>query len=92
MIITENYTKDEVKIINIIKAEWLNDYVIHFAFDDDKETQIDFYPFLKDSKNEMAKKYLDKNLFQDFSLKFGDIVWNDYEMCFPIWDLYSGKI
>ncbi len=68
MIITENYTKDEVKIINIIKAEWLNDYVIHFTFDDDKETQIDFYPFLKDSKNEMAKKYLDKNLFQDFSL------------------------
>lgn len=40
----------------------------------------------------MTKKYLDKNLFQSFSLEYGDLIWNDYEMCFPIWDLYEGDI
>jgi len=24
--------------------------------------------------------------------RYGDIVWNDYELCFPILDLYEGNI
>jgi len=40
----------------------------------------------------MARKYLDKKLFRKFKIDYGDIIWNDYEMCFPIWDLYEGKI
>ena len=31
----------------------------------------------------------------DFStgeqITFGDLEWNDYEMCFPIWNLYTNK-
>jgi hypothetical protein len=30
----------------------------------------------------MTKKYLDKQLFEKFSIDYGDIIWNDYEMCF----------
>jgi len=40
----------------------------------------------------MAKKYLNKNLFKNYTIEYGDIIWNNYEMCFPIWDLYEGKI
>ena len=40
----------------------------------------------------MTKKYLDKELFKSFTIDFGDLVWNDYEMCFPIWVLHEGKI
>jgi hypothetical protein len=40
----------------------------------------------------MARKYLDKKLFRDFKIEYGDIIWNDYEMCFPIGDLYEGKV
>lgn len=40
----------------------------------------------------MSSKYLDQNLFLNFEIVYRDLIWNDYEMCFPIWDLYSGKI
>jgi len=39
-------------------------------------------------------KYLDKELFKSFTIDidYGDLIWNDYEMCFPIWALYEGRI
>ena len=40
----------------------------------------------------MTKKYLDKQLFVNYSIEYGDIIWNDYELCFPIWDLHEGII
>ena len=40
----------------------------------------------------MTKKYLDKQLFKKFRIEYGDVIWNDYEMCFPIWDLHQGEI
>jgi hypothetical protein len=79
-------------VISIQKAEYKGDYKINFLFSDGIEKSIDFSMFLKNAKNPMTKKYLDKKLFQSFSLEFGDINWNDFEMCFPLWDLYEGKI
>ncbi len=40
----------------------------------------------------MARKYLDKKLFRNYKIEYGDIVWNDYEICFPILDLYEGRV
>jgi len=40
----------------------------------------------------MTKKYLNKKLFKNYTIKYGDIVWNDYEMCFRIWNLHEGNI
>ena len=79
-------------VISIIKAEYLGDYKINFSFSDGNERLIDFSGFLESSKNPMTKKYLDKQLFKNYSIDYGDIIWNDYEMCFPIWDLHEGKI
>jgi len=79
-------------VISIIKAEYLGDYKINFSFSDGIERLIDFSGFLESSKNPMTKKYLDKQLFKNYSIDYGDIIWNDYEMCFPIWDLHEGKI
>lgn len=79
-------------VIEIIKAEYLIEYKIQFTFSDQTEKVIDFEPFLTTAKNPMSKKYLDVNLFKAFSISYGDIIWNDYEMCFPIWDLHEGNI
>jgi len=40
----------------------------------------------------MTKKYLDMQLFEKYTIEYGDIIWNDYELCFPIWKLHEGKI
>jgi hypothetical protein len=79
-------------VISILKAEYLGGYRIQFFFSDGIETTIDFTAFLKSARNPMTKKYLDLQLFQKFTIESGDLVWNDYEMCFPIWDLHEGNI
>lgn len=79
-------------VISIIKAEYVGEYKIKFSFSDGIENVVDFGTFLKGAKNPMAKKYLDKQLFKNYSIEYGDIIWNDYEMCFPIWDLHEGII
>lgn len=79
-------------VISIQKADYLGEYKIKILFSDGIERIIDFSDFLKNAKNPMTRKYLDKKLFKNYSIDYGDIIWDDYEMCFPIWDLYEGKI
>ena len=80
------------KVINIQKAKYINDYKIHFEFDDGVETTVDFKPFIFSSAHPDIKKYQDQKLFQKFNLDYGEIEWNDYELAFPIYDLYKGRI
>ena len=79
-------------VVSIEKADYKGDYVIGLRFSDGVERNIDFGIFLRNAKNPMTKKYLDKELFKSFTIVYGDLIWNDYEMCFPIWDLHEGKI
>jgi hypothetical protein len=79
-------------VISIKLAEYVGDYKIKLLFSDGIERLIDFSGFLENARNPMTKKYLDKQLFKKYSIEYGDIIWNDYEMCFPIWDLHEGKI
>ena len=79
-------------VISINKADYVGEYKIKFLFSDGIERTIDFSDFLKHAKNPMTRKYLDKKLFKNYSIDYGDIIWNDYEMCFPIWNLHEGKI
>ncbi|WP_158859339.1 DUF2442 domain-containing protein [Lunatibacter salilacus] len=79
-------------IVSIDKAVYLDGYKIKFDFSDGVSQTIDFKGFLENAKNPMTKKYMDKDKFKDFTIEYGDIVWNDYELCFPIWDLHEGKI
>ncbi len=79
-------------VISIDKATYLNDYQIRFEFSDGKKQTIDFKAFLSEAKNPMTKKYLNKHAFKKFRIEYGDIIWDDYTMCFPIWNIYEGKI
>jgi|LGVC01.1.fsa_nt_gb hypothetical protein len=79
-------------IINIEQAKYLNDYKIHFKFNDGKENIVDFRPFILSSSHPDIKKYKDKKIFKSFSLKYGEIEWNDYELAFPVFDLYQGYV
>ncbi|MBI4647085.1 MAG: DUF2442 domain-containing protein [Bacteroidia bacterium] len=79
-------------VISIKEATYKGNYKIKFVFSNGVQKVVDFSSFLKNSKNPMTNKYLDKDKFKSFSLDYGDIIWNDYELCFPIWDLYKGRL
>ena len=38
------------------------------------------------------RKYLDKRRFKKFTVDRGHLHWDDYELIFPIADLYAGRI
>ncbi|SEL57590.1 DUF2442 domain-containing protein [Parapedobacter koreensis] len=82
----------QTAVISIKTVTYHEPYFITFRFSDGLVRTVDFGPFLRTAKNPMTKKYLDTKLFKNFAIEHGDIVWNDYELCFPIWDLYEGSI
>ncbi len=53
-------------VISIEKADYLGDYVIRLKFSDGIERSIDFSNFLRNARNPMTKKYLDKIFFNHF--------------------------
>ncbi len=77
--------------IEIIEAAYLDGYRIELRFSDSKTQIVDFKVFLENAQNPITRKYLDINLFKIFKIEFGDLVWNDYELCFPIIDLYENN-
>jgi hypothetical protein len=80
------------KIISIKKAHYLDNYKIYLQFNDGKESILDFKDFITKSQHPDIKKYEDKNLFKKFNLEYGELQWNDYDLAFPIYDLYKGTI
>ena len=93
MKIVEEYDeKYEVNLIEIESANYINGYVIQIRFTNGFEQLVDFEPFLSASLHPSIKKYLNKKLFTEFHIVDGNINWNDYDMIFPVTDLYKGKI
>lgn len=82
----------EGKIINIEKVEYLSEYKLKLSFNDGEEQTIDFGPFLSRSQNPLIRKYLDPMEFNKYELDNGDLEWNDYDLCFPVADLYENNI
>ncbi len=79
-------------VIHIAEAEYIPPYKIHLWFSDGAEQIVDFEMFLKKSHHPEIKKYTDKQLFRRFSIAHGRLDWNDYDLCFPMQDLYEGTI
>lgn len=82
----------EGAVINIIRAEQVSEYKLKLYFSDAAERLIDFEPFLRGSRNPMIRAYLDPKKFGNFKLEYGELVWDEYGLCFPIADLYENTI
>lgn len=79
-------------IIEIKEAKYIDGYKIALKFNDGKENIIDFSDFILHSNHPDIKRYKDLELFKSFKLEYGDIQWNDYDLAFPVYDLYQNKI
>ncbi|MDD2369079.1 MAG: DUF2442 domain-containing protein [Sulfuricurvum sp.] len=81
----------EGQIIIIENAEYIDGYKIRLHFNDQTTQTINFENFIRTSHNPHIAKYSDLALFKNFSITDGDLEWNDYDLCFPIADLYENK-
>lgn len=78
--------------INITAAERIDDYALRLTFDDDTVQVVDFKPFLSVSRHPDIRAYLEPVRFSTFRIEYGELVWGDYDLCFPIADLYRNRL
>lgn len=78
--------------INVIGAEQVGDYRIRLSFDDGVVQVVDFKPFLSRSRHPELRAYLDPIRFASFGIVYGELVWGDYDLCFPMMDLHENRL
>ena len=79
-------------LINIVSSTQTGAYRIRLVFDDNHVQEVDFEPFLTHSHHPDIRAYLEPARFSDFRVEYGELVWGDYELCFPVIDLYRNTI
>ena len=79
------------RILKIVRAEHLGGHVLKLSFSDGAEREIDFGPFLERSRHPEIRKFLSPKRFKQATLKNGELMWGDYDLIFPISDLYENR-
>jgi len=92
MKITEEYSNEPVDLIQVKSAQYIGDFAIRVFFSDGFKKLVDFKPFLENSLHPSIRKYLNEINFKDYQIVNGNLNWNNFDMIFPIEDLYSGII
>ena len=85
-------TFPRIYVVDIVEADRVSDYELKLRFSDGTQRVIDFEPFLRGSRDPMVRAYIDPKKFGRYRLEHGDLVWDDYDLCFPIALLYQGRI
>jgi hypothetical protein len=83
------------EVLQIVRAEQIGgsgSYCLRLHFNDGAVRDVDFKRFLERSSNPLIRAYLNPELFDRFAVKEGDLMWGDYELCFPVADLYDGNL
>jgi hypothetical protein len=80
------------QVISIEQVSHIDEYKLKLVFNDHSSQVVDFQPFLSQSLNPLIRKYLAPEEFAKFEVDGGDLEWNDYDLCFPIADLYENRI
>lgn len=82
----------ETEFLSIERVTPQQDHRLLLEFNDGTVRTVDFFPFLSQSQHPQIRAYLDKTKFASHRLEQGDLVWGDYELCFPTCDLYNNKL
>jgi len=87
-------TFTDMKTISVKEARFLHDYVLLITFTNGVVRNVDFSNFLHaPSTPSYLKAYSDEANFKNFKVENGNVVWGrDWDLIFPIPELYSGKI
>ncbi len=78
--------------LEVTQAEYVSGYKVRVTFNDGTAQEVDFEPFLGKARNPDLTQYRQLRKFKNFRLHYGDLMWGDYEMIFPITDLHAGVI
>ncbi len=79
--------------LRIIEARAIGNLTVELLFSDNKRQLVNIGEFIRLHPHPQYNKYLDEDEFAKFTIDDGNIVWGeDWDMVFPIEQLYSGEI
>jgi hypothetical protein len=79
--------------INVVHAKYVEGFKLEVIFNNRKTRVVDFGIFLNKHNHPQYNKYKKENNFKKFKIENGNVVWGkDWDMIFPVYDLYKGKI
>ena len=82
-----------MKALTIKEAKYVDGFKVELLFSDSKKQMVDFSRFLASHSHPQYNKYKQKVNFKKFAIENGNLVWGkDWDMIFPVYDLYKGKI
>jgi len=80
------------KAVRIGAAEYVPPCKLKLRFIDGRESLVNFAAFLGQSRHPSVLAYHDRKRFRKFTLEDGFLHWNDFDLVFPLADLYQGTI
>ena len=92
MKIYEEYVPYKTRTPSIKEASYLGNFIVNIQFSNGETKAIDFKGFLAHSTNPGIEKFRSEAYFKGFEVVDGNLNWYDYEMIFPLKDLYQGEI
>jgi len=82
-----------IQTIKVEKATYIDGYKVELKFNDETTQTVDFEIFIANNPHPVHDKYKDIQLFKQFKIESGNIVWGEnWDLIFPITQLYRGKI
>ena len=82
-----------MKTVTVKEAKYIDGFKLELLFSDNRKKVVDFSVFLQIHSHPQYNKYKKPSNFKKFSIENGNVVWGkDWDMIFPVYDLYQGKI
>jgi hypothetical protein len=82
-----------MKTISVKEAKYIDGLKVELLFNDNKKKVIDLSDFFQTHSHPQYNKYKKPENFRKFSIENGNVVWGkDWDMIFPVYNLYKGKI
>ena len=94
IIIDKTHPVPKSELFSVVRAEPVDKLRLRIYFSNGRKRTVDFAPFLLHYPNlhPSFKKYQNPERFKKFKIVSGNLNWNNYEMIFPLEELYEGKI
>jgi len=92
MIAVEEKKTRMPKVVRAEAVRHISGHKLGARFNDGHASTVDFGPFLKSSVHPSIRAYLDVKRFKNFTLEDGVLYWNDFDLVFPMAELYEGQI
>ena len=81
-----------VQVLAVAAAEVVAPHTLRIAFTTGEHRTVDFGPFLHRAEHPAIRAYLQEERFRQFAIVNGNVNWNDYDLIFPVIELYAAGV